>query len=207
MKQGWEKKKIKTVVNDLHQGLNTAGYKIKFFEGGYPIIQTRNLDNGKIDFDAKMKYMSVEDWLIYRDKYKPNIGDVFLTNIGTIGKTAVVMEEKDYLIHWNIFKIRPKFNLITSKFMKLALDYLTLSGYFSDRQKGGTVEFVTKKMISEVSLSVPLLKSQIELTNKNDSIFEFCEILRESYHKKLNELNMLKQSILQKVFSGELVKE
>lgn len=191
----------------LHQGLNTAGEKVKFYDSGFPIIQTRNIDNGIIDVSEKLKFLSNEDWEKYKDKFKPELGDVFFTNIGTIGKTAIVTNVEDYLIHWNIFKIRPKFNLITSKFMKLALDYLTLSGYFSDRQKGGTVEFVTKKMISEVSLSVPLLKSQIELTNKNDSIFEFCEILRESYHKKLNELNMLKQSILQKVFSGELVKE
>ena len=107
----------------------------------------------------------------YKDKFKPEIGDVFFTNIGTIGKTAIVKKTEDYLIHWNIFKIRPNFNLITSEFMKLVLDYLTLSGYFSDRQKGGTVEFVTKKMISDVLIPIPSLTSQIELTNKNDNVF------------------------------------
>jgi type I restriction enzyme S subunit len=191
----------------LHQGLNTAGEKVKFYDSGFPIIQTRNIDNGIIDVSDKLKFLSKEDWEKYKDKFKPEIGDVFFTNIGTIGKTAIVTNMEDYLIHWNIFKIRPKFNLITSKFMKLALDYLTLSDYFRDRQKGGTVEFVTKKMISEVSLSIPSLKIQIELTNKNDSIFEFCEILRESYLNKLNEIKRLKNSILQQAFSGELVKD
>ena len=93
--KNWVTKPIKDVVIDLHQCLNTAGYKIKFYDTGYPIIQTRNLENGVIDLDEKIKFMSKADWLIYKDKYKPNIGDVFLTNIGTIGKTAVVTEEKD----------------------------------------------------------------------------------------------------------------
>jgi type I restriction enzyme S subunit len=191
----------------LHQGLNTAGEKVKFYDSGFPIIQTRNIDNGIIDITEKLKFLSIEDWVKYKDKFKPEIGDVFFTNIGTIGKTAIVKNVEDYLIHWNIFKIRPKFNLITSKFMKLALDYLTLSGYFSDRQKGGTVEFVTKKMISEVSLPIPSLTSQIELTNKHDNVFEFCELLKESYLNKLNELQKLKASILRQAFNGELVKE
>jgi type I restriction enzyme S subunit len=191
----------------LHQGLNTAGEKVKFYDSGYPIIQTRNIDNGIIDITEKLKFLSVEDWMKYKDKFKPEIGDVFFTNIGTIGKTAIVQNMEDYLIHWNIFKIRPNFNMITSKYMKLILDYLTLSGYFSDRQKGGTVEFVTKKMISDVSIAIPSLSSQNDLTNKNDSFFEFCDLLKESYLNKLNELQKLKVSILKQAFNGELVRE
>ena len=30
--KNWQRKKIKEVVPDLHQGLNTAGYKIKFYD-------------------------------------------------------------------------------------------------------------------------------------------------------------------------------
>lgn len=191
----------------LHQGLNTAGEKVKFYDSGFPIIQTRNIYNGIIDTTEKLKFLSTEDWEKYKGKYKPEIGDVFFTNIGTIGKTAIVTIEDDYLIHWNIFKIRPKLNLITSKFIKLALDYLTKSGYFSDRQKGGTVEFVTKKMISEVLLHIPSLENQTILTNEVDKVFDMCEKLKDTYLRKSEELNMLRQSILTQAFNGELVKE
>lgn len=191
----------------LHQGLNTAGEKIKFHEYGFPIIQTRNIDKGLIDVSEKLKFLSASDWAKYKDKYKPEIGDVFFTNIGTIGKTAIVTEEEDYLIHWNIFKIRPNSNLITSKFMKLYLDYLTKSRYFSDRQKGGTVEFVTKKMISEVLVAIPEIENQIILSNKFDALHDFSERAKESYAQKLFELSGLRQSILKQAFNGELVKD
>jgi type I restriction enzyme S subunit len=191
----------------FHQGLNTAGEKVKFHDSGFPIIQTRNIDNGCIDITEKIKYLSKADWEKYKGKFKPEIGDIFFTNIGTIGKTAIVTTEDEYLIHWNIFKLRPKLDLITSNFMKLALDYLTLSGYFSEKQKGGTVAFVTKKMISEVSLPIPPLANQILLTNKIDASYSLCEKLRETYLNKFLELQKLKSSTLKQAFNGELVKD
>ncbi len=95
-----------------------------------------------------MKFMCEEDWQRYKDKYRTEVGDVFFTNIGTIGKTAIVAIDRDYLIHWNIFKLRPNGKMITSEFLRYTLAQLTLSGYFAKQQKGGTVDFVTKKMIS-----------------------------------------------------------
>ncbi len=62
-------------------------------------------------------------------------------------------------------------------------------------------------MISDVSIAIPSLTSQNELTNKNDSVFEYCDLLKESYLNKLTELQMLKVSILKKAFNGELVRE
>ena len=106
----WQSESLIELSESLHQGLNTAGQKIQFFETGYPIIQTRNITNGVIDLEEKIKFVGEEDWNKYQEKYKPKTGDIFFTNIGTIGKTAVVFAEEDYLIHWNIFKIRPKKN-------------------------------------------------------------------------------------------------
>ncbi|MCX6055476.1 MAG: restriction endonuclease subunit S [Chloroflexi bacterium] len=92
----WVKISLEEVCINLHQGLNTAGEKVKFYKTGFPIIQTRNITDGEIDLDNKIKKMSNEDWLKYKDKYRPEIGDVFFTNIGTIGKTAIVTQSLDY---------------------------------------------------------------------------------------------------------------
>jgi len=77
MKINWQTKKLREVIDDMHQGLNTAGYKIKFHKEGYPIIQSRNLESGEIDLEKRIKYMSLEDWEIYKEKYRPKKGNVF----------------------------------------------------------------------------------------------------------------------------------
>ncbi len=147
--EGWVEIALGEICQRLHQGLNTAGEKVKFYDSGYPIIQTRNIDDGVVELDSKIKFMCEEDWQLYKDKYRPEVGDVFFTNIGTIGKTAIITIDRNYLIHWNIFKLRPYFERVTSEFLRYTLEQLTLSGYFEKLQKGGTVDFVTKKMISE----------------------------------------------------------
>jgi len=202
--EGWEETTIVDVCQSLHQGLNTAGQKIKFHESGFPIIQTRNVNDGVIDLDEKIKFMCEDDWDLYREKYRPEVGDVFFTNIGTIGKTAVVTESMDYLIHWNIFKLRPINDKIASDFLKCTLDYLTQSGFFKRMQKGGTVEFVTKKMISGAVFHLPPVARQHELVAEIKAVSLTVKNLRTNRLKVVSSLDELKQSILQKAFTGQL---
>ena len=201
---GWVEKPIGELCERLHQGLNTAGEKVKFYESGYPIIQTRNIDDGVVELDSKMKFMSEEDWQLYKDKYRPEIGDVFFTNIGTIGKTAIVTTDRDYLIHWNIFKLRPLLGEITSEFLRYTLERLTLSGYFEKLQKGGTVDFVTKKMISEALILLPAIAEQKSIVAKLDDLREETQRLARLYERKHAALEALKKSLLHQAFSGEL---
>jgi type I restriction enzyme S subunit len=148
--------------------------------------------------------MCEEDWQFYKDKYRPEVGDVFFTNIGTIGKTAIVTIDRDYLIHWNIFKLRPNFEKITSEFLRYSLQQLTLAGYFERLQKGGTVDFVTKKMISGVLIYLPNIATQKQITVMLDELSSETIMLEAIYQQKLNALEELKKSILNQAFSGQL---
>ena len=154
----WPMVELGGVVKDMHQGINTAGLKIKFTDHGIPIIQTRNITSGTLDF-KNIKYMSQDDWITYRGKYKPEINDVLFTNIGTIGKSIVVTKDEDYLIHWNIFIIKPGSRL-NQKYLKTYLDYLDGIQYFTNMQRGGTVQFVSKKQLAETKIALPPLAAQ-----------------------------------------------
>lgn len=199
----WVKKPIRDVVIDLHQGLNTAGYKIKFYETGYPIIQTRNLENGVIDLNEKMKFVSEEDWLIYKNKYKPNVGDVFLTNIGTIGKTAVVTVEQDYLIHWNIFIFKIDRNIIDPFYLKTFLDTPFCFEYYLSCQKGGTVNFITKKMIEVLEIPLPPLPEQQRIVSILDEAFAAIDKAKANAEQNLKNAKELFESYLQGVFENK----
>ena len=53
--------RIEDICESLHQGLNTAGQKVKFVKDGFPIIQTRNIDNDNINTTDKLKFLSKKD--------------------------------------------------------------------------------------------------------------------------------------------------
>lgn len=164
----WGLFKLKDLTYSMSQGLNTAGEKIEFEESGIQIIQTRNITKGNLDFD-NMKYVSISDYKKYREKHQPLFGDILLSNIGTIGKSIVVDEYSskiDFLIHWNIFKISPKKDLILPLYLKLCLDKLDRDDYYKKFQTGGTLSFITKKVLVDIEIPLPPLEVQEEIVRE-----------------------------------------
>ncbi len=196
-----KKVKLEEICNSLHQGLNTAGEKIIFEEKGFPVIQTRNITSNGIDVKKNLKYLSKSDWEKYREKYRPKVGDIFFTNIGTIGKTALVTEDLDYIIHWNIFKIRTDPLVCIPKYLKLYLDFLTSQNYFNNLRKGGTVNFVTKKMISNAYIYLPPLSEQNRIVNKLDNALREIDVMISDTNKSQSNLELIMSRYLHHTFS------
>jgi type I restriction enzyme M protein len=185
----WPMVKLGSLVEDMHQGINTAGLKIEFSDQGIPIIQSRNITSGVLDF-KNIKYMSPDDWITYRGKYKPQINDVLFTNIGTIGKSIIVLKDEDYLIHWNIFIIKTSASL-NPKYLKTYLDYLDGIQYFTNMQRGGTVQFVSKKQLSETRIALPLIETQQQIVAEIEAEQALVAANREliaSFEKKIKAI-------------------
>jgi len=66
---------------------------------------------------------------------------------------------------------------------------------------------VTKEFIEDTLIPLIPIVKQNELVSKIDNIFSHTQTLKKVSQSKIRELVFLKQSILQKAFSGELVKD
>ena len=193
----WPMVELSKLVNNMHQGINTAGLKIQFAGKGFPIIQARNITSGTLDFN-NVKYMSLNDWNIYRDKYKPHANDVLFSNIGTIGKSIVIIKEDDYLIHWNIFiiKLGDKLN---SFFLKYYLDHLESTGFFKQFQRGGTVQFISKQNLSTTHIPLPPLTTQQAIVAE----IEAEQALVEANRKLIARFERKIQAILARIWGED----
>jgi len=65
---------------------------------------------------------------------------------------------------------------------------------------------INRNDVYDLSIAVPSLSEQKELVEKIIFVNRSLEQAKKSYKNKIKELGFLKQSILQKAFSGELVK-
>jgi type I restriction enzyme S subunit len=98
--------------------------------------------------------------------------------------------------------IRSEYNQYLSWFFK--------STDFRNQIKGGEntmINQITRYMLDDVVLSFPPIEKQIEIVKKLDSLSIEIKKLEAVYQQKINDLEELKKSILQKVFSGELKME
>ena len=102
--QEWSLIPLKDCVQKFHQGINTAADKIEYTQTGVAILQTKHITTGSIDF-AEARRLSRGDYIRYKGKFNPQKDDILFANIGTIGKTAIVLTDSEFLIAWNIFLI------------------------------------------------------------------------------------------------------
>ena len=178
--------KLSDVCFEMHQGINTVADKVKYYECGTPILQSKNITNGILDLED-VRFVDENDYNKYKERYIPRKGNILLSNIGTIGKSLLIDEEKDFLIAWNIFLIKVNESKINSKFLNFYFQYLDMSNYYNKYLTGGTVKFINKKTMENIEIPNISLVNQIKIADELEKVQKMIDI-REKQIKKLDEL-------------------
>jgi type I restriction enzyme, S subunit len=173
-------------------------------ESGVPFITISNINkqDRKVDFSNTFK-VSSEYFKKIKDNKKPRKGDLLYTVTGSYGIPVIVDYDMDFCFQRHIGLIRPD-NETDSK----CLYYLLLSRHLlnqADECATGTAQ----KTVSLTGLrrfSVPKIpkKKQKLIVAELDILSEKIHRLEAIYQEKITALTELKQSILQKAFTGEL---
>lgn len=196
----WHLTHLKNLATEFYQGINTTADNVEYVNHGYPILQAKHITNEFIDFDD-VRYLSEHDFNRYKLKFKPHEGDLLLSNIGTIGKIVKVDTNSNFLIAWNIFKIRLDTEKILTDYALPVLRRISKSGYFEKMQTGNATKFVNKSDVISVLLPIPpVIKEQKKIASFLSSVDEWIKNLRE----QKEQLEKYKKGIMQKIFSLEI---
>ena len=160
----FERLKLSELCISMHQGINTVADNLEYQNEGVPIIQSKHITSGFLDL-FNTKFLTREKYDFYKQKYNPVIGDILICNIGTIGKSIVIEEEKEFLIAWNLFLLRLDRKKIIPKYANCYFEYLNKRNYYDKYLTGGTVKFINKKVMGEVSVFLPSINHQIHIAN------------------------------------------
>jgi type I restriction enzyme S subunit len=93
----------------------------------------------------------------------------------------------------------PKGDLVNLKFLKYSIQNLNIL------RSGSAIPQLTVPMIKEYSIPLPNINKQQEIVGKLDALQAEIKKLEAIYQQKLNDLEELKKTILQKTFNGELI--
>jgi type I restriction enzyme S subunit len=117
----------------------------------------------------------------------------------------VVRPDFDGICSADMYPLTPNKEEITRDF----LYFLLISKRFTDYAIAGSARAgmpkVNRKHLFEYTFSLPSLVNQELIIKDLDDLRTKTQLLEIKYSKKLNEIEELKKSILQKAFSGELV--
>ena len=177
---------LKDICLDMHQGINTVADKVEYRSKGIPIIQSKNITSGYLDLDD-VRYLDIDDYEKYKDKYNPNKGDILLCNIGTIGTSLVLKQDSKFLIAWNLFKLKIDTERFNPKYIKYYLDKLKLINYCDKLLTGGTVKFINKTKMGQIRIPICDIRKQDKIVSVLDKAQELIDKRKEQI-EALDEL-------------------
>jgi type I restriction enzyme S subunit len=173
-------------------------------ETGYPSIRTPNIGKGHLLLE-NVNRVSFETYIEWTKRAVPKAGDLILSREAPAGNIAVIPDNIEVCLGQRTVLIRPK----KDKFLSMYLAYLILSKdvqrILLSHSTGATVQHINMKDIRAFKIfNLSNLKEQEIIVRKLNSLSEETKKLEAIYEQKINDLEELKKSVLQKAFSGEL---
>jgi type I restriction enzyme, S subunit len=203
--EGWVEETLKDVCSLITCGVaSTPKYVDESV--GIPFLSAQNVKDGKIKLH-KYRYISKEFHEKLTKKNKPERGDILYSRVGAgFGDAAVVDFNFEFSVYVSLTLIKPKRDKLMSNFLKHLLNSPPVKKLAVSSISSSGVPNLNVKSVREFVIFVPSLATQRHIVGKIELIFEQTKQLENSYRDKLNSLDELKKSLLQKAFSGELTK-
>ncbi|MDR7666643.1 restriction endonuclease subunit S [Methanosarcina sp. Z-7115] len=172
-------------------------------EDGIPTLRSSDVRWLKIDKNH-VKCISPEIASNYSRTFLKG-GEILVTVRGTLGGVAVVPQD---MAGFNISRevaVIPLINGLNSHFFSYAIASKWSQNWLSEMTKGVAYTGINIKDLKNLPLPVPPIPEQKEIVRRVDALFAFADSIEAKVKTAREKTEKLKQSILAKAFSGELV--
>lgn len=162
--------KLEEVAN-IYDGTHATP---KYVSNGIPFISVENINN----IYGSTKYITREAFSKY--KVKPQIDDVFMTRIGSIGTCAIFDKQEDIAYYVSLALIRPNTNVVLSKYLKYIIESSIGRKELYKRTLINAVPIkINKGDIGKLNLPIPSINEQERIVSILDRFDKLCNDISE----------------------------
>ena len=146
-----------------------------------------------------------------KEQHEIEVGDILITRAGPrvrVGVCCMVKHTRPKLINCDkVYRIKVNKKLILPEYF----EYILNTPKYQDeieKMKSGISDSglnLTQKVFVQITIPVPPLKEQHQIVQEIESRLSVADKMEESIVQSLQQAESLRQSILKKAFSGELV--
>jgi len=189
----WEKKKLGDVCS-LYQGIaiNSKTKHALVEKSDLPLLRIKDLKNNTVE-----QYIDPNN---YPTNALVNQEDIIYTRTGSLG---LVFKGKRGVLHNNAFKVVPN-SKITNDYLFHWLQNPAFKAKIMRLALKAAQPDITHAIFKTQEISIPSIEDQNIIVEKIDALRSEIQKLEAIYQKKIQELEELKKSFLQKAFRGEL---
>ena len=200
---GWEEKTLGEICEKISRGIPP-----KYIDkNGVIVLNQKCIRDHKISLEPSRLH-DIYNKNISADKYI-QLGDVLVnsTGVGTLGRVAQVRDlpSESVTVDTHISIVRPLKEKFYLDFFGWAMIFIENQIENSGAGASGQTELARTVLENNFTLAYPKsLTKQQTIVKKLDALSAKSKKLETIYQQKINDLEELKKSILQKAFAGEL---
>ncbi|MGM1004130.1 MULTISPECIES: restriction endonuclease subunit S [Acinetobacter] len=155
---------------------------------GIPLVTSKNLVNGKIDFST-CNFISEEDHEAISKRSKVDDGDILYAMIGTIGNPVIVSKDCDFSIK-NVALFKFNNPDVYNRYIYHFLNSDVAKKQLAKLSRGGTQKFVSLGNLRKLKIPLPPLSEQRRIA----SILDQADELRQKRQQAIEKLDQLLQA-------------
>ncbi len=167
--------RVKDICTSLTDGSHNPPQGIEHSK--YLMLSSKNVFDDEITFEDP-RYLDEESFKAENKRTKIQSGDVLLTIVGTVGRTAVVTDDMPlFTLQRSVAVLHPNSAICDSRFLMYALQGKRT--VIESRAKGVAQKGIYLGEVSNIDLNVPSIEEQKKAIEKLDSVWLIIKIRRQ----------------------------
>lgn len=168
----------------------------KFEERGIPFLFVSNIVTNNITYDTE-KFISEETYKEFIKRTPIEIGDLLLSTVGSYGHAAIVKFTKRFCFQRHIAYLKPKSKIVDSEYFRSAILSDNVQRQIHLGVKGIAQKTLNLSEIRKLRIPLPPMVQQQQFAKVVIEI----DKSKLAVKKSLEELEILKKSLMQKYFA------
>jgi type I restriction enzyme S subunit len=199
---GWEWATVGQLSTKVTDGVHRTP---KYVDDGVPFLSVNNMsERGALSF-SPCKYITRAEHEELYQRCNPEKDDVLLSKVGTVGLTAVVTTDVEFSLFVNTALIKPIPKQMSSRFLSISIRHGFGAGLYSRHVGGSNQKFIGTTKIGSLPTPLPPIAEQQVIVDELERRLSVVDKLEATVEANLKQADALRQSILKRAFSGELV--
>jgi type I restriction enzyme S subunit len=169
---------------------------------GLPMLSAVNIYNNKIEF-SQYRLITESEFAEEHRRTRIQTGDVLLTIVGAIGRTAIVPSDcRPFTLQRSVAVLTPA--LIEPKFLMYQLESPRIVQFFTRNARGTAQKGIYLGTLGTTEIWFPSLLEQQRIIEKIEALLSLLDDGIQSLTTARDQLNVYRQALLKCAFEGKL---
>ncbi|SUI61453.1 restriction endonuclease subunit S [Shewanella baltica] len=191
--QGWEWSRVNELSKQVTDGVH---HTPKYIESGVPFISVKDIDGKTVSF-ADCKYISQEQHEEINQRCNPELGDILICRIGTLGRATIVDTSEPFSLFVSVGLLK-FFNesLLSGYLHKVFHSPLLLRQYDEIKAGGSHTNKLNLGDIPRLWIPVAPIAEQRRIVAKVDELMSLCDALETQTEASIAAHQTLVETLL-----------